>query len=203
MARPKALPSTVKRSQQISARDKAALIRLRRRFDMRELLEIIQSLPDRNVVDGGAPPTPARRTRQCLLAFLYFCRCCCEGHISVHQFANYLDRTVEIKYARRIPLNYKTAKTLDALEKDIGRGLQEVASKDYKLAVAALLWWRFIHVNPRWPILISGRPQLLITPKQPTKLIRWIDAAIKLAGNSPELIKPSFQEALRNAPKNT
>jgi hypothetical protein len=191
----------VKRYRQISKRDEAALIRLRRRFGESGVLDILRSLPDRDVTKRSTGPSRTKRTRQCLLAFLYQCRCCESSPISIARFARYLSATVEIHCARLIPPNYKAIKSLAALEKDIARGFQETSSQDFRVAVEALVAWRFIHVNPRWPFLISGRPQLLITPKQPAKLIAWIDAAIKTAGASPELIKRRFQVTSSNTPQ--
>jgi hypothetical protein len=94
---------------------------------------------------------------------------------------------------------YIENKTIAALETDIRRGLQEMSGKDGRVVVEALLWWRFIHINPRWPFVLSGPPQLLMTIKQPAKLVEWIDAAIVSAGASADLLKQRFQSAVAEA----
>jgi hypothetical protein len=188
-------PSKLKRCQQISARDQAALVRLRRRFGEAGVRDILRSLPESpRKHSGGAPRM--RSTRQCLLAFLYYCKCCKDPPVSVAFFAQNVGKVVEIKYSRRTPPNHISHKTIPALETDVRRGLKKISEKDYRDAVAGLLWWRFIHVNPRWGFGFSGPPLLTVIPKKPETMIAWIDAAIRSAGASPELVSQQYQKNL-------
>jgi hypothetical protein len=179
------------RPQKVSARDEATILRLRRKMGKADLIRYVQSVPDRkaNRKPSGAPRM--KRTRQGLLAALYLFREC-QSHATISAFAGRLPQVAEIKYSRRVPPVYITYKSAAALETDLRRGLQVNSEKDRRTMVDALLFWRFFHVNPFWPFGCGPQPHLLITPKKPAEIIRWIDATIKLSGVPEDVVKQRF-----------
>ena len=188
-------PSKLKRCEQISARDQAALVRLRRRFGEAGVLDILRSLPESPQKHSGSAPR-MRSTRQCLFSIFILLQVLQRSASFVAFFAQNVGKVVEIKYSRRTPPNHISHKTIPALETDIRRGLKKISEKDYRNAVAGLLSWRFIHANPRWGFGFSGPPLLMVIPKKPETLIAWIDAAIRSAGASPELVGQGIQKTL-------
>jgi hypothetical protein len=172
----------------VSARDLASLLRLRRRMGPEELIRFIQSLSDDKRLPKARGAPRMSRTRQGLLAALYDFREC-KGHTTISAFANRLPRIVEIKYSRRTPPVYTSYKSVAALETDLRRGLRDDSKKDRLNMISTLIWWRFNHVNPLWGFYGGPRPHLLIMPKNPSEMIGWIDAAIKLSGVDERILR--------------
>jgi hypothetical protein len=177
----------------ISLRDQQTLSRLLRRIGRRNLIDFIETLPDAKTLKGksGAPRTDGMR--RAFLAVLYLCRLS-KGPVSIPVFARRIQQVVDIRYSRRLPPNYTQSKSVEALERDLRRGLSEDAGNTLSGIVHGLVWWRFNHVNPRWGFTASsGRTHLRIEPKNPAELVSWIDGAIARAGVRDEL-QQGFQK---------
>jgi hypothetical protein len=61
--------------------------------------------------------------------------------------------------------------------------------------VGSLVWWRFTFANGPWGFYIGPLPHLRVTPKKPSELIEWIDAAIQASGVTKEQLIELFKIA--------
>jgi hypothetical protein len=175
-----------------STRDEATLLRLRRRMGQDGLIRYIQLLADEKAVPKRSGAPRMKRTRQGLLGALYLFSEC-QRHSTISEFASRLPGIVEIKYSRRIPPVYTVYKTPAALEADLRRGLRGDSEHDRRRMIDSLLFWRFVHVNPLWGFGCGSNPHLLISPKKPSRIIGWIDAAIKRSGVPEDAVRRRFQ----------
>jgi hypothetical protein len=187
--------------QTISVRDSVTLFRLLRRMGPQKLIKLVRSLPEPQPIKKSPGSPRMKRTRQSLLAVLYHCRMAC-GRTSISAFASRLPSIVEIRSSRRTPPIYASAKNKSALEIDLRRGIKRSSSKDkdYLDILYGLFFWRFNHVNPYWGFYASGPPHLLVTPKKPTELTKWIDATIKASGVPEDQIRQRYKKPLAEAP---
>jgi hypothetical protein len=114
--------------------------------------------------------------------------------MTVPAFAKLLPRVIEIKWSRSSPPNYRTYKSQNGLEMDLRRGLHERADNIMD-GVGSLVWWRFTFANGLWGFYIGPLPHLRVTPKKPSELIEWIDAAIQASGVTKEQLIELFKIA--------
>jgi hypothetical protein len=109
--------------------------------------------------------------------------------MTIPAFARRLTQVVEIKWSRTSPPTYASYKSQNALEADLRRGLRENSASNLADAFRCWIFWRTNHVNPTWGFMVGPNPHLIVTPKKPTELIDWIDAAIQAFGLEEQLVE--------------
>jgi hypothetical protein len=125
-----------------------------------------------------------KKHRQALLVALYFMRNYYKRCLSVRSVAGEIYETVDIQSKHSDSGGYKSYKSPEALQEDLRLGCalndeQMIAQMAY-----ALVWWRKTHIDPKSGFSSGGIPYLKITPRNPLKLIRWIDAFLAAEGLS-------------------
>jgi hypothetical protein len=177
----------------LSKRDKETLHRLLKKYSKAEFDDLIAVERSRLVrttkSDRGAPRSP--KAQQALLVALYVARCChalCVDQrvrrpISVRGAAQEIYEVVEIRIIRPRKHGLPTVrniKSVRALHEDLRSGLRNHDPQTVAATIVGLVWWRRKHVNPKWGWSGSAsvKQTVSIFPKNPTKLIRWIDALI-------------------------
>jgi len=130
-----------------------------------------------------------------MVAALYLMRCHSQ-RMSVARFASEIGRTVQFQFARSVSArgpNYSVYKNPKALEQDLRRGLEDADQKLTSEMMYSLIWWRFSNFNPSWGFYVGGGAHLQIAPKNPRRLISWIDGYLD-ATKSRDLLKAKFAQ---------
>jgi hypothetical protein len=113
------------------------------------------------------------------LVALYVARCC-HASISVRGAAQEIYEVVEIRIIRPRKQGLPTVrniKSVRALQEDLRIGLKSIDPQTVAAMIAMLVYWRRLHVNPKWgPTYGALKQTISIFPKKPARLIRWIDA---------------------------
>jgi hypothetical protein len=111
---------------------------------------------------------------------------CRTRKVTQARFAAEVNRVVQLRYARSIPVSgpsYSTYKSPRALEQDLRRELKDPDEELISEMIHALFRWRFTHIDPMWGFGISGGSQMMFEPKRPRLLIKWIDEALIASGD--------------------